>query len=172
MFVLEELLLLSIRYFYTAFCYCLFIYLSCYFFILTLLLYFCLFVDHVNKPINNQAPWLNVCLSITSLSSNPLHLIYGSMRRVYDIILIFEVLYVFLFNIFTIISVVFSLNFIHLLMFCFSYYFKPVSFSFIISFWVCSLVFYMIGIILETLGIQLIDTLPTPEKSKEKPLQS
>ena len=51
MFVLEELLLLSIRYFYTALCYCLFISLSPYFFILTLLLYFCLFVNHVNKPI-------------------------------------------------------------------------------------------------------------------------
>ena len=46
-FVFEELLLLSIRYFFfTVICYCLF-----YFFILTLLPYFCLFVNHVNKLI-------------------------------------------------------------------------------------------------------------------------
>ena len=51
--VLSELLLvyLSIRYFYTALCCCLFISLSPYFFILTLLLYFCLFVNHVNNSI-------------------------------------------------------------------------------------------------------------------------
>ena len=39
-------------FFYTALCYCLFIFLDPYFFfILTLLLYFCLLVNHVNKPI-------------------------------------------------------------------------------------------------------------------------
>ena len=41
---------LFIRFFYTAPCYCLFTSLSP-FFILMLLLYFCLFVDHINKPI-------------------------------------------------------------------------------------------------------------------------
>ena len=36
--------------FYTALCCCLFISLFPYFFILMLLLYFCLFINHVNKP--------------------------------------------------------------------------------------------------------------------------
>ena len=53
-FILAELLLLlyfSIRYFYTEVCCCLFISLSPYFFILTLLLYFCLFVNLINESI-------------------------------------------------------------------------------------------------------------------------
>ena len=47
-----RIFLLFIRYFfYTAHCYCLFISLSPYFFILAMLLYFCFLINHVNKPI-------------------------------------------------------------------------------------------------------------------------